>query len=67
MRPIKEEGVCPYCGYNPGDAPDKRFLEEGTLLHEGRYQLGAVIGQSGFGITYAAWDLALEIPIAIKE
>lgn len=67
MVEIEEEGTCPYCGYDPGEETDSSFLEEGTLLHNGRYQLGAVTGRGGFGITYAAWDLVLEMPVAVKE
>lgn len=67
MVEIEEEGTCPYCGYDPGEETDNSFLEEGTLLHNGRYQLGAVTGRGGFGITYAAWDLVLEMAVAVKE
>lgn len=67
MRELEDDMVCPYCGHDP-DAPVGRGgLEEGTLLNYGRYQLGAVLGVGGFGITYAAWDYTLEQPVAIKE
>ena len=29
--------------------------------------VGRALGQGGFGITYLAWDLNLEMPVAIKE
>lgn len=67
MRQLDEEGVCPYCGYDPTESTGHTALEEGTLLCDGRYQLGAVIGEGGFGITYAAWDHVLQTPAAIKE
>ncbi len=68
MRHIDDEDdVCPHCGYDPYDETEKHLLEEGTLLHEGRYQIGAVIGSGGFGITYAAWDRKFDQPVAIKE
>lgn len=67
MRPLEEEGKCPFCGYDPSLPYQGPQLEEGTFLREGRYQLGAVIGRGGFGITYAAWDSVLELPVAVKE
>lgn len=67
MRELAEECVCPFCGYDPMAPVSEWALEEGTLLQHGRYQLGAVIGAGGFGITYAAWDHTLQLPVAIKE
>ena len=67
MRRMEAEGKCPHCGYDSEKQERNRtVLEEGTLLSE-KYQLGAVIGQGGFGITYAAWDENLDRPVAIKE
>lgn len=67
MMEMEEEGICLHCGYDPRENTDSSYLEEGTLLHNGRYQLGAVTGRGGFGVTYAAWDLTLEMPVAVKE
>lgn len=67
MRELENEGICPHCGYDPNQIVSHSVLEEGTLLQNGRYQLGAVIGMGGFGITYAAWDHTLSQPVAIKE
>ncbi len=33
----------------------------------GNYELGRVLGKGGFGITYAALDRSLQMPVAIKE
>ena len=67
MRRMEEEGKCPHCGYDSEKQErNPAVLEEGTLLAE-KYQLGAVIGQGGFGITYAAWDENLDRPVAVKE
>ena len=63
MRETEEYGVCPHCGYDPDDLTESFCIEEGTLFQNGRYELGAVIGQGGFGITYAAWDMVLDIPV----
>ena len=64
---MEEETVCPHCGYDPEEEADPSALEEGSLLQNGRYRLGAVLGKGGFGITYAAWDLTLGQPVAVKE
>lgn len=67
MRELENEGICRHCGYDPNEMVSCNILEEGTLLQSGRYQLGAVIGAGGFGITYAAWDYTLSQPVAVKE
>ena len=68
MREVDDDSItCPHCGYDPSQRRNVYALEEGTLLQNRRYQLGAVIGSGGFGITYAAWDITLNHPVAIKE
>ena len=68
MREIEDDGkICPHCGYDPFGQRSVWPLEEDTLLQNGRYQIGAVIGSGGFGINYAAYDLSLNHPVAIKE
>ena len=42
------------------------ILPEGTLLRE-RYRILAVIGEGGFGITYAGRDEVLDTEVAVKE
>jgi serine/threonine protein kinase len=59
--------TCPYCGYEEGAAPESLLhLPAGTVL-QGKYLLGRVLGQGGFGITYLAWDMTLNLKLAIKE
>lgn len=63
----EEDRFCPYCGYDrQGEMQPSNALGRGTLL-QGRYQVGNVIGQGGFGITYVGYDLTLEMKVAIKE
>lgn len=42
------------------------FLRPGTLLNQ-RYRVDRLLGYGGFGITYLAWDLNLQIKVAVKE
>ena len=61
-------GPCPYCGFDLAEN-EKKFpvaLRAGTVLN-GRYIIGRVLGQGGFGITYLAWDTKLEARVAVKE
>ena len=60
--------VCPSCGYNASSQTDKypMALPPGTVLN-GRYILGRVLGQGGFGITYIAQDHKTGSLVAVKE
>lgn len=58
--------VCPNCGYPRTVKNESHQLPVGTMLRE-RYQIGRVLGQGGFGITYLGWDTLLESKVAIKE
>lgn len=65
----KPDSICPYCGFDRTAYDEKRSiraLPTGTILN-GKYILGKVLGEGGFGITYLALDLSLEMPVAIKE
>ena len=57
---------CPHCGYVPEGKAFDYALRPGSILN-GKYLVGRVLGQGGFGITYIGWDLALERKVAIKE
>lgn len=58
---------CPHCGYlHVRQAGPGFVLQPGTILH-GKYLIGKVLGQGGFGITYLGWDLALNKKVAVKE
>ena len=61
-------GPCPYCGFDLEENVKKYpvTLRAGTILN-GRYMVGRVLGQGGFGITYLAWDESLKARVAVKE
>ena len=61
-------GPCPCCGFDLEENAAKypAALRAGTVL-KGRYVIGRVLGQGGFGITYLAWDQSLEAKVAVKE
>ena len=63
-------GVCRTCGAPlpaQGAARTSHALPVGTKLQQGNYTVGRVLGQGGFGITYAGGDTALRRKVAIKE
>lgn len=67
MKPREGAAVCPHCGFDEAQAEaSSRHLPLRTLLAE-RYVIGRVLGEGGFGITYAAWDRTLQNRRAIKE
>ena len=59
--------TCPKCGFdNSRPNQPAQALPCGTILH-GRYLIGRMLGQGGFGITYIGYDYTLETPVCIKE
>lgn len=59
--------TCPKCGWQEGTQPEiPQHLPPRTMLN-GRYLLGRVLGQGGFGVTYLSWDSTLNTRLAIKE
>ncbi len=69
---MKEKGdgdkFCPHCGFQTDSMTpfSPHVLKPFTIL-QGKYLVGNVLGEGGFGITYMGLDLNLEIRIAIKE
>lgn len=49
------------------DINTAQYLREGTSLYHGVYRIEKTLGQGGFGITYLATDVNLEMKVAIKE
>ena len=58
--------LCPCCNEAPSKENPPYCLTAGTVL-KNKYIIGNVIGEGGFGITYAGWDTALGQKIAVKE
>ncbi len=60
--------VCPLCGFAESQATTGGglYLPPRTVLN-GRYVIGRVLGQGGFGIIYLALDATLNLKVAIKE
>lgn len=60
-------GACSACGY-PGSSTHRPgvHLPPGSPLH-GRYEVGRLLGQGGFGATYLGWDDRLSVKVAVKE
>ena len=60
-------GRCPVCGYTEQTQEvSPRCMPPYTIL-AGRYFVGTVLGEGGFGITYKGWDLQNNTKVAIKE
>ncbi len=72
MKIKPNDGICPHCNFDLKKYYDEEVrkkphhLKPQTILN-GRYMVGKVLGEGGFGITYIAWDFVEEIPVAIKE
>lgn len=60
--------VCPLCGFAESQATTGGglYLPPRTVLN-GRYVIGRVLGQGGFGIIYLTLDVTLNLKVAIKE
>ena len=63
---LHDGDFCPHCGWPVGKNNEVHQLSVGTLLH-GQYEIGRVLGQGGFGITYLGWDRQLGAAVCIKE
>lgn len=58
---------CPHCGFDSRTyCMSSNHLPPFTILN-GKYLLGRVVGEGGFGIVYIAKDLYLNITVAVKE
>ena len=68
MRKLGDSPVCGRCGYDNSQPPQAEpyHIAPGTIL-EGKYLIGNVIGEGGFGITYIGLNITLSKRVAIKE
>ena len=65
--PLRAAGFCERCGFNNGAyRMMEHHLMPGTVIR-GRYLIGRVLGEGGFGITYAGFDGTLKRRVAVKE
>lgn len=67
MKKKTRGGACPYCGFDEKEYESCMYQLPLRTILNGKYLVGKVLGEGGFGITYIAWDLSLQIPLAIKE
>ena len=67
MHQISDMGTCSYCKKNPNDLPEVSHQLRPFTILQGKYLVGGILGEGGFGITYIGLDINLEIPVAIKE
>jgi len=59
--------TCPHCGYDLAHVQAASHQLQPFTILRGKYMVGKVIGEGGFGITYLGFDLNLDMRVAIKE
>lgn len=69
MKEVDKENVrqCSHCGYDFSETKEIHHQLKPYTILAGKYLVGDVLGEGGFGITYIGYDLNLEIRVAIKE
>lgn len=67
LDPLRDgEPSCSRCSSESHKTIPAHRLLPGTLLN-GRYRIGKVLGEGGFGITYIGRDMKLDMKVAVKE
>lgn len=61
------QGPCPSCGFDEDALSGPSYHLPCRSILNGKYLVGRVLGEGGFGITYLGWDLNLDMKVAIKE
>ena len=64
---VNKGSFCPHCGHNIGQQPELTHQLRPMTILRGKFLVGDVLGEGGFGITYIGLDLNLELKVAIKE
>ena len=68
MREQKHNGeFCSYCGKNIKQIEAGLHQLNPFTILQGKYLVGDVLGEGGFGITYIGIDMNIEVRLAIKE
>ena len=67
LQNLDQEQICDACGYDPSSPVLKNALEEGTLICEKRFQIGAVNKRLNPGFLYGAYDFLKQEPVFIFE
>ena len=70
MREVENRSsveMCPHCGYDLKNTETASHQLKPLTILAGKYIVGKVIGEGGFGISYMGLDLNLELVVAIKE
>ena len=60
-------GRCMQCQWDDAEQMEMQTHLPRHYVLLGRYYIGRVLGQGGFGVTYLARDLKLDRPVAVKE
>ncbi len=58
---------CPYCGKPYHTTVELQHQLKPFTVLKGKFMVGDVLGEGGFGITYIGFDMELEMKVAIKE
>ena len=70
LHVVKDKGTkkfCVFCGKQLDQFAEVHHELKPMTILAGKYLIGDVLGEGGFGITYVGFDLNLEMRVAIKE